>query len=726
LSLFGDDARRDHRSLTRDSHGRRINSQEFEQSLVLLKPTGKVAHEGGLRFEKESWAYDLLKQWLVEGARHQPGTGEVVRLEVTPKEHRFVQPNQKFRPVVEAIFRDGTREEITRFCDFKLRDDSIAELDSDGLLTSRLPGDTTLIISYRGQIGTVSLLFPHSLLEGVRYPELDPLNSIDREVFRRLKLLNRIPSEMSDDAEFLRRVHLDTIGKAPTPQEVRDFLQDQRIDKRLRKIDELIHHPLHAALWAMRWSDITGNRIEVMEGSPEQRAKQSKMWHDWLRLRFQENRPWDETARNIITATSREGREIRDWMRLEAGFNDAPMLRVPSDYADRKGLDLYWRRVNNDNEFFPIEQMAELTATAFMGVRIDCAQCHKHPFDRWTQSDYRSFANLFGQLKYGRSNEQISATARILEERRAAGNGELPFPRIKELFLSNVSLRKYSHPETREPLQAKILGGPEVQLETDAREQFADWLVRPDNPFFARSFVNRLWAHYFGIGMVDPVDHFSLANPPSNEGLLNLLAEEFTRSGFNIRHLERLILTSRTYQLSSRSNETNARDQRNFSHAQPRKMLAEVMIDLLNDTLETHLTASIDIPAGSRAIEIAPNRLRDGKLDELFRIFGRPQRGTACDCERPRDITLSQMLFLMSESELLKKIESGRLNRLLASSKSDREIVEELYLALLGRFPTETDLRLIDDHLKATPDRPKAFQDLLWALLNTKEFVLNH
>jgi hypothetical protein len=381
-----------------------------------------------------------------------------------------------------------------------------------------------------------------------------------------------------------------------------------------------------------------------------------------------------------------------------------------------------------NNDFFPLEQMAELTATAFLGVRIECAQCHKHPYDRWTQNDYRAFANVFAQAKFGSSPEVTAAMQRLLQERR-----QLPpekagpaLPHLREVYVSNQPLRQLPRSGSNEAPRPKALGGPEFDFQGDARAQLCDWLVRPDNPFFARSFVNRVWAHYLGIGLVQPVDNFSVANPPTNEKLLNALAGDFTEHGYDIRHLERTILNSRTYQLSAQPNATNASDRTNFSRAYVRQPMAEVVVDMLNAALGVTENLGAGLPPGTRAIEVAPNRVADKQLAHIFRIFGRPERKLSCDCERSREPAVPQTLFLMSDPALLDKIGKGRLSKLLAEKETEEEIIDELFLATLSRFPDDTEKGTALAHVQNATHKQKAFVDVIWALINTREFIVNH
>jgi hypothetical protein len=589
------------------------------------------------------------------------------------------------------------------------------------------PGDTAVVVSYGGNLATAGVLVPAPASPGFVYPPVPENNFIDCLVFAKLRNLNVVPSDPAGDAEFLRRVTLDAIGTLPAPGEVRDFLSDLRPDKFTRKIDELLAHPMHAALWATKLCDVTANNLDAMEDPPELGPKRAKMWHDWFRRRIADNVPYDRIVRGVLTATSRDTLDVEGWIGREVRLHEQLRQGFHTDYADRPGLDLFWRRLAND-DFFPLEQMGELTATAFLGVRLECAQCHKHPFDRWTQADYRAWANVFAQTKFGSSPEVTAKVANMLEERRKASPGKAgpPLPRLREVYASNEPLRRLRDPQTGGPLPARALGGPEIPLEGDARARLCDWLCAADNPYFARVFVNRVWAHYFGTGLVMPVDSFSAANPPSNEPLLDALAEEFRGRHFDIRHLERMILTSRTYQLSSRPNASNAEDRGNFARAYPRRLMAEVVVDVLDAALGATPDLGAGLPPGCRAIEAAPNRVSNEYLAMIFRTFGRPARTATCDCERSADPAVPQTLFLMSDPVLLKKLTAGRLPKLLAGKRADGEVVEELFLATLSRPPDGREARAALQHVRGKKDRAKAFTDVLWALINTREFILNH
>ena len=498
------------------------------------------------------------------------------------------------------------------------------------------------------------------------------------------------------------------------------------------------------------------------------------MWHDWFRKRIAENMPYEQIVHGVLCATSRDGRSPEEWVKQVREIDGAAEKGFDSKYAERASLDLFWRRVQN----VPIEQWGEKTAAAFMGVRLECAQCHKHPFDRWTQTDYRSYANVFGQLAFGVSPEAKKMVDEENAERakQQKGKGKNPLVQVREIFIGGKG-QALRDPDNNRPLPAKALGGPAIQVAKgeDARVALFDWLRSPDNPFFARSFVNRVWGHYFGVGIVDPVDNFSLANPPSNDKLLDALAKDFVEHNYDIRSVERTILNSRTYQLSSSTNETNRLDHSNYSHSFIRPMMAEVVVDVLNTALGT--TEPIggkfgnDAPPNARAIEVGSGRGQNGTLMYAFRIFGRPPRTSACDCERSLEPALPQTLFLMTDPNVLAKLQTpnGRLQQLLKSQKSDEEILEELFLATVSRVPTASEKRLFSDHraslaevpaanepvktkaeqpakkgqppaaasnkkgkpaaapvAKQANGRQKAFTDALWALINTREFILNH
>lgn len=766
LSLFGYDPAKDYQALVRDVNGRRINLANPDDSLALLKATGQARHGGFTRFGKNSWQYHLLRAWIAQGAKHNPGSGEVKAVTITPAEVAFQRPGQSGTIKVEASFADGSREDITPLCDFRCNDDAVAEVSSPGAIKALRPGDTAIVVSYRGTVLPVRVLVPSETKPGFVYPRVPEVNYIDRAVFTKLRRLNMVPSALSSDEEFLRRVSIDTIGTLPSPDEVRAFLADRSADKRERKIDELLRHPLHAALWATKFSDITGNNTDGLENPPQRKPYLSQMWHDWFRKRLADNMPYDQIVKGVLTATSREGKSPEAYIKEVEAIEEAQDKGEPTKYAQRQTLDLFWR----PQQRVTIDQWGEKTAAAFLGVRLECAQCHKHPFDRWTQEDYRSYANIFAPVVFGASPEAARTFRGVQKERAERSQQRLNELRRKGVRVTAMPvgpLREVhvgrpagllSHPETKRPLSPRTLGGSELAVKSgeDPRLALWEWMRSPDNPFFARSLVNRVWGHYFGVGIVHPVDDFSLANPPSNDKLLDALARDFIRSGYDLRALERAVLRSRTYQLSSTPNETNKHDRNNYARGYVRPMMAEVVVDVLNAALgTTERWASAEGGEGKHAIEVGASRVQNPAVNYAFRVFGRPPRTSACDCERAMDPALPQKLFLLADPNLQQKLRPGgnRLGTLLREQKDDLAVLEELFLATLSRRPTarerDTFLAYRDDAGAAPAKEPAAapardrrgrvrpqaatttgrqavFADTLWALINTTEFIFNH
>ncbi|MCS7270646.1 MAG: DUF1549 and DUF1553 domain-containing protein, partial [Gemmataceae bacterium] len=660
LSLFGYEPAMDYAALTRDNWGRRLNPQRPEDSLLLLKATGQIPHEGGVRFGKGSWMYQLFIEWIRQGARWTPGRGTVQRIDITPAPFALLESERGVQIRVTAHFIDGTQEDVTPFCDFRISDESVAQLSALGHLTPRQPGDAALTVLYRGQVQAIRVLVP-APRQAQPYPTIPEHNFIDREVFAKLRLLNIVPSELAPDAVFLRRVYIDTIGQLPTPEEVRAFLNDTDPNKREKLIDRLLTHPLHAALWATKLSDVTGNNTQALEIPVPLQPRRSQMWQDWLRKRIADNVPYDQIVRDILTATSRDGLSPQDWVAFAVKLDEQLAAGIQTDYPAKKTLDLFWRR----QQPVPIEQWGEKVAAAFMGIRLECAQCHKHPTDRWTQEDYWAFANIFAGVTFQNNQFSHPEVKKLVDainaERRAKAGQQNQAVILREMFVPDPipANRLRPNPGTGRVPTPKALGGPVIPLQPgiDPRVRLAEWLTAPDNPYFARAMVNRVWAHYFGVGLVHPVDDFSQANPPTNPRLLDALAQEFIRSGFNLRHLEKLILMSRTYQLDSTVNETNKFDTNNYSRAYVRPLLAEQVVDILNCALGvTEPFAGPDaIFNGMRIVEVGSSRL-NGNVAYVLRIFGRPPRTTACDCERASEPALPQTLFRMTDPSLLAKL----------------------------------------------------------------------
>ena len=736
LSLFGYEPAMDHAALTRDNLGRRVNVIQPDESLLLQKAVGSVAHDGGMRFGRDAWVYAVFREWVAGGARWTPGSGSIAKLTVTPDHYAVVAADQSRQIKVSATFTDGSTEDITPFCDFKISDEAIASVDAVGRVTARQPGDAGLTVLYRGAVVALRVIVP-SPGAPATFPQ--PANFIDALVFDKLRLLNMTPSGPASDEVFLRRVTIDTIAQLPTAAEVKAFVADPDPRKREKLIDKLLAHPLHAAVWATKLSDITGNNTLALEQPQNSAQRRSQMWHDWLRKRVADNVAYDKTVRDILTATSLDGKTPEEWVahtrRIDEQSEKANGYNT--DYPNKPTLDLFWRRQQNQ----PVEAWSEKVAAAFLGVRLECAQCHKHPTDRWTQEDYWGFANVFGTVTFGGPNQFSSpmvkgaadpenAARKTAAEAMKKGNNNVQFLPVREVF-SSAQVRQSKNPGTNKIAPARVLGGERVVFVggDDPRVQLAEWVTSPSNPFFAKSFVNRVWGHYFGVGLVNPIDDFSLANPPTNAKLLDALADSFVKSGFDIRKLERAVLLSRTYGLAFETNDSNKYDKNNFSHSYIRPLMAEQVVDVLNSALgvEEQFTGQDVAPAGTKMVEVGSSRL-NSSVAYALRIFGRPLRTTACDCERTAEAALPQTLFRMTDQTISTKLAAGtgRVTQLAKAKLSDEELVEEAFLATLSRRPKADEKASSLTHLRAARTRQEGTTDLVWALINTREFILNH
>ncbi len=732
LSLFGYEPSMDFASLTRDNLGRRVNVVKPDESLLLLKATGQTLHDGGMRFGKDAWVYNVFREWVRAGAKWTPGSGKIEQLEVFPKDFALLAVDKPLQIKVNAKFADGTTEDITPFCDFRISDDAIAALSPLGLLTARQPGDAGLTVLYRGSVQAIRVLVPTPVKGS--YPAVPEVNYIDKEVFAKLKMMNVIPSDVASDTTFLRRIHIDVAGQLPTPEEVRAFLADKDPKKREKVIDKLLAHPLHAAIWATKLSDVTGNNTQALEQPQQTQPKRSQMWHDWIRKRIADNMPYDQMVRDILTATSLDGQKPEEWLEFIKKIDGQTEKGFTTDYPEKKTLDLFWRR----QQQVPIEQWGEKVAVAFLGVRLECAQCHKHPTDRWTQDEYWAFANLFTQVNFNNNQFSSPAVKKIADDENNARKEKAPkgnnnnLALIREMFISAAGNKGKANPVIGRAPAPKALGGPELSVKPgeDVRVKLAEWMTAPENPFFARSFVNRVWAHYFGVGIVNPVDDFSLANSPTNSRLLDALAADFIKSGYDLRKLEKNILLSRTYQLDYATNTTNKFDKNNFSHAYVRALMAEQVVDVLNAALGVEETfAALDgAPVGTKLVEVGSSRLANPNLAYALRIFGRPPRTTACDCERAAEPALPQTLFRMTDTSILAKFTDakGRVAALAKSKLTNEELADEMFLATLSRLPTADQKASAAEAIKTAKNRTEGITDVLWALVNTREFILNH
>lgn len=726
FSLFGQSPSADYMAIVGQGGEERVNRSAPDDSLILKKATGREDHGGGVRFAADSWEYQIFRRWIAEGARHSPDRAVITRLSIKPAEIPPMNVGQQKTVRVFADFTTGQSEEVTSFAEFRSRDESIAQVDNQGLLHAVSSGNTALIVSYRGQFLGIPLTvsFPQPT---ARTNHLPSANFIDDEIDGQLARLELQTSGPATDSEFLRRASIDVLGIVPTPDELKAFLDDPDPEKRAKKIDSLLHHPRRAAYWATKLCDMTACNVDHL-GSPEElRPKRAKMWHDWFRKRIATNMPYDQIVRGVLCAVSRNDQVLDQWLDDEVTLEQAAAKGFDSAYQDRPNLDLFWRRFGPQGPL-PVEDLAELTATAFLGVRLHCARCHHHPYDHWSQEDFAGFAKIFARVEYGSSTELRTAVASRLEQRRKAkqaGQTVSDFPRVQEVFVSSRP-RELVDAIAASTVPAKALDGPILTDQPDPRVALFEWLTHPDNPYFAANIVNRVWARYFGTGLVEPVDAFSTANPASHPQLLKRLSEEFIRSGYDLRALERLILASNTYQRSSVATGNNGLDYRNLSHSAVRPIMAEALVDSFNQALEAEGDFGNDTPAGSQAMELAVNRFANPAVQTMFRVLGRGDRKSLCECDRTTTPSLRHSLFLMSDPRVVTKIRVGRLARLLESGASDDQILQEFYQATLTRLPDEGEQSFSLNHVANSESRAEGFADIVWALINSREFITNH
>lgn len=770
LSLFGYDFKADHANLLGGDEPR-TNVADPETSLILEKPLEETPHEGGRRLERGSWQHRVLVAWITGGALPAATDGATLRrLEVEPRQLLFSEPGQQRSLRAVAVWSDGSREDVTPLCRFQSNDDQVATIDEAGLVTASGPGDTHVVAFYDDGVVPVPVLMPVSQLAGDRFPTVPTANRIDELVFAKLGLLGVVPSDLCDDAGFLRRVSLDIAGTLPSPPEIEAFLADARPDKRTRKVDELLASPAHAAWWATRFCDWTGNNDRQNQNNgPDGRNVATAAWYEWLRVRLAGNMPYDEIVEGIVLAKSRlDDESYADYCDRMSGYQHRD---AEGSFADQPYLPYFWSR----NGFQTPEQRALGFAYTFLGVRIQCAQCHKHPFDEWTKDDFARFQNFFVRVRYGEApgtkdevNEMLDGLGIDPKARRNNLNQDLaklvrtgstvPYretyvvepvrPKGKKSGSDKSGKERDRKDRDRKVVgrTATVLGGEESLIDAidDPRQVLMDWMRDAENPYFARAIVNRIWSAYFNVGIVEPPDDLSLANPPSNGPLLEYLAGEFRRRGYDLRWLHREIATSRTYQTGWRPNDTNRLDERNFSHAVPRRIPAEVLLDAIRMATAGDKEAAAMAASCPRDTTGEPTAAGWGKAGQYaLTVFGRSVRASNCDCDRSMEPSLLQTVFLRNDRDMLGQIErkngwvdqlvrdhggGGKKEPVTADLEPDAVtgIVRQAYLRTLSRPPLESEVTRAAAHFSASTTVREAATDLLWALLNTKEFVVNH
>jgi hypothetical protein len=662
LSLFGFDPDGDYYRLTREQIGRRINLAIPEESLIVQKGLGAVQHTGGVRFGTNSDLCQTLIKWLTAGATNDPPTiPKLTSIEIFPKSALLEGSNSVQRFIVQGHYSDGTEREVSPLAVFLSNNEISARVADDGAVVSGQRGEAFIQARFgEFNVGAQIIVIPKGLQ--YQWPDVAARNYIDEAVYAKLKKLRLTPSDVCDDATFIRRASLDITGTLPAEDEVTKFTDDKEPTKRDKLVDQLLGRKEFADLWVMKWAEL----LEIRSRDNMVYPKAALVYFEWLRDQIQTNVPLDQIVQQLLTGS---GSNLRD--------PAANYFQIEPDTL----------------------KLAENTAQVFMGMRIQCAQCHNHPFDRWTMNDYYGFAAFFSQV------------------------GRKPGDDPRETVVFDRHDGEVKHPVTGAAMHPKFLGGetPEIKGES-RRDVLARWLTSPENPYFARNVANILWAHFLGRGIVEPVDDMRISNPASNPELLQAMAAKLVSYQYDFKKLVRDICTSRTYQLSSRANDTNASDERNFSKAAIRRIRAEVLLDCISEVTETK-DKFPGLPRGARAVEIA-----DGNSGTYFlTAFGRASRTTVCSCEVKTDPNLSQALHLLNGNTVQNKIEQGGLvKKLLKNGLTSDQIIENLYLRCFSRKPTDEELGKLKEFVTPEAKSEQVLNDVFWSLLNSKEFVFNH
>lgn len=692
LSLRGQDPDIDYLTLTREMFARRVNPLEPEQSLMLLKPTAQVAHEGGSRFKEGSQEHEIIRRWIAQGMPNDLASApKLQRIEVTPQEKVFVEPVDKVQLQVRARFSDDTTRDITSLVVYEPAN-PLVKVSPDGLVQRLGLGESTVLVRYLHCQEPVRLAFVPAR-PGFKWTNVPVNNYIDEHILAKLRTLRLNPSAFCSDEVFARRAYLDLLGLLPTAEEARAFVANPRRDKRARLVGRLLERPEFADFWTLKWADLL--RVEGHSLDP----KGVRNFHHWIRQSVAENKPLDQFVRELITA--------------RGSTYSSPAANYYRPHRDPAAR-------------------GRAAAQVFLGTRLQCAECHNHPSDRWTQDDYYDWAGLFARVGY-----------KVLENKREIGSDEHEWNGEQIVFVARAGSLK--NPRTGKGAQPRFLGDTvpftdhasrithldsEIEPDADPLTALATWLTRPGNTLFARVQANRIWSHLMGRGLVDPPDDFRATNPASHPALLDALTKDLVGHKFDVRHLIRLIMDSSTYQLASEPNDTNQGDESNYSHALVRRLGAEQLLDCQSEVTGVPLKFA-GYPAGLRAAQLpgvrpeSKGKRRANSLDQFLEIFGKPPRLLTTDTERSCECNMGQAFQMISGptvNELLTEKEN-RVTRLLAAGKSNREILEELFWSALTRPPAQEELSDLLPDLDSATERRAELEDILWGLLNSKDFV---
>ena len=662
LSLFGFDPQGDYFRVTREMSGRRINLAAHDESLLLTKAVGDVPHTGGKRFGKESELYETLVRWHKAGAPNDQGeVPKVLKVELYPPNAVLDGDGAKQKLTVRATYSDGTTRDVTSLAYFMTNNETSASIEQTGEVTAHARGEAFIMARFETHtVGSHFIVLPKSLKW--EQPKFAANNYVDELINAKLSKLRILPSELCTDEQFLRRAYLDITGVLPEVEEYNKFLTDQDPKKRDKLVDELLNRKEFVEVWVMKWAEL----LQVRTINNRVAYKPMLRYFNWLQERVANNVPMDVMVQELLSA------------------NGGTFANAATNYYQAETNTL---------------KVSENVAQVFMGMRIQCAQCHNHPFDRWTMDDYYSFAAFFSQIGRKRAEDP------------------------RETIVYNRGSGDVRHPVGNRVMAPKFLGGDAPDTAgKDRRTVMAQWLASPENDFFAKNLANIVWAHFFGKGIIEPVDDVRVSNPPVNAELLDELGRKFTEYKYDFKKLVRDICTSRTYQLSTQMNESNASDTRNFSHASLRRMRAEVLLDSISQVTLTK-NKFPGLPLGARAVQIA-----NGQTSTYFlTTFGRAKRETPCSCEVKMDPNLSQALHLLNGDTVNGKIAAGGLIKTrIAEKKTPEQILEELYVKCFSRKPTAKEVANLTQVVNSEENKQQALEDIFWALLNSREFLFNH